>query len=768
MSRVEDSSVVVQTVLEEVKSSSSNIEQRVGTLDNSVIILGQTISGAQATIESIHSTTSALMASTTDASHTLERLVEGTTDTCKRTEQIENTARRIEDELVRRQPMLLEMFGHGLKRSIAKQLRHQRKKLEQSRGSNSDRRMHEDASLHTVCKATGPANVNNHEHDDDDNQKGPNSYTAWKLESSTSSERTLTKSSIFGTLTTQTWTTSSILKNSSENESDKERKITTVTTVRFLPAAWIFSRAFVVSYKYQRLHGTNWQHPLTSEMKLRTVNVIPDDSEIFQALRKLDIDRVTRLLDEGRASPFDVDDDGRNTLGYVALGARIIPEDDKSSMVDFESVQRRIENLFALVDLLIRNGVDAGEMDTGYMNTGYNPVMLFVACWFEHHRGVGDQFNDKLSFLLSKLLRNAKSDPFSRCEALLEVDTTGVLYTKCGFEFHGLANSLDDMLSFAALDSLVRQETWPLSWNPWQTSVAISLGLENFPDTYPSTVSAFVKFWVTSSATQIRVYLEAKQRFHRLLLCSGTVAKVSPECLLNAIDEIIHSGGEIIALLTENHYGDSGALAWVRERVRKLILVREYMIDILTTLLLTPTVQAELSRAPPLLDHFTEYAQCHNARTVRAWNDALIAVTRSLRNIHGDTKPQIQQLVEHAQLAHAVIDNEVTDGWETDSSGPQAHNPEDDLSGWETEEEWEEDRYMLNQAKDIHDEDAINLQIRSPECSGNFSDYDEDYWSHVYARIEGDGMDSPVSKESTRGTLKSILSTTRDLLAFIV
>ena len=48
--------------------------------------------------------------------------------------------------------------------------------------------------------------------------------------------------------------------------------------------------------------------------RLRTFNVVPDDSEIVKCVRRNDIDRLQTLLDKGEASPTDVDSRGFSLL----------------------------------------------------------------------------------------------------------------------------------------------------------------------------------------------------------------------------------------------------------------------------------------------------------------------------------------------------------------------------------------------------------------------------------------------------------------------
>lgn len=293
-----DSSMIVQTAVQDLTSLSSGtaqtasrIEQAVGTLNESMTMLGRTVSKAQAVIETIHSTTSALMVATNQPSNSASS---------NRSEQIESTSRIIKDVIFRREPVLPDAWGHDMKRTISETLRRNLKEMDRYPGEY----------------AQDPASNSTH-----DSQRRRNQSSSWRLESSTAHERILTRNTIFGTLSTHSWKTSRAKSRTCDDDGDL-RKETTVTTVRFSPAPWLSSKAFIFTFNALKLHGTTWKPPPPT-WGLRTVNIIPEDSAICRALQSLDIDSVRTLFDEGRASPFDVDVGGRNLLGFVSLGARV-------------------------------------------------------------------------------------------------------------------------------------------------------------------------------------------------------------------------------------------------------------------------------------------------------------------------------------------------------------------------------------------------------------------------------------------------------------
>ena len=121
----------------------------------------------------------------------------------------------------------------------------------------------------------------------------------------------------FGTIIVQITTASYVkrrpgVSNAGPEMATKEESQTTIT---FLPATWL------------SLSGAKFQYGAVTHpappWSLQGVNVIPDDSDIFLCCKTLDLDGIRNLFDAKHASPFDVDNEGRNLLGYLGLGARV-------------------------------------------------------------------------------------------------------------------------------------------------------------------------------------------------------------------------------------------------------------------------------------------------------------------------------------------------------------------------------------------------------------------------------------------------------------
>ncbi|KAK7409277.1 hypothetical protein QQX98_008517 [Neonectria punicea] len=344
---------------------------------------------------------------------------------------------------------------------------------------------------------------------------------------------------------------------------------------------------------------------------------------------------------------------------------------------------------------------------------------------------------------------SAKCDPFASRDALMLVGQDGRLF---GDEFPGLSKF---WVSFThvGLKSILRQETWPLSWSLHQPQAASNLGLLAFH----GSVEDFVCFWVTSTAKEVGTYLHGKSGLLQTFLSYNTVSSTNDWSMLEAIDEVIHSGAEIIALLSEHEYYGTGEPPWLRHRFKKQVMVTRYMIEILTLLFEAIPRQTFLDDNS-VLDEFTQHAQRHNARTLCAWKQALVGVTRGSSEDETDVWDQEPLPADEGN----GVNSKDRDGWETENSR-ESHDLE-----WETEEEYEEG-FMLDTAVDKDHWDDANRQISRPRGSngGYHADYDEEYWSHIYDLIEQSNLDQGVPNHS-EGALRRIAKATRNFLSYIV
>ncbi|KAK4203425.1 hypothetical protein QBC40DRAFT_24004 [Triangularia verruculosa] len=571
------------------------------------------------------------------------------------------------------------------------------------------------------------------------------SASRWVRKSSTITWNRTARYTLFGTLIAQTVNTS-YTRASSGKTNDKEEDLMirseSQTTITFLPAPWLSWAGAKFQYGAIVRPAPKWS--------LRAVNVISEDSEIFTALKDLDVFCVRDLFDSGQASPFDVDDGGRNLLGHLALGSRIL---DKNAVLPPKAqIDDRLELFEVLLEMLLSYGVDASEFDLHE----YNPLILVMSCWFEYKADVGELYNDKLQHILNRLLRSARSDPLVSWAGISAVADLDSYYTLEEFPNDTSGRQVREIAS-STIRVLLAQDVWEweLPWaNPEQVTLACSLGYNAFP----KSVRFFVGFWVTSTHEQAMSYLERKKVLIDSLIQNSGELRLRHSAWEKALHATIHGGAEVIALLSEHDRGAHRA-PWLRHRFRKLVLVRKHMLYTLTLLL---RLGGKALADPQLLDRVSEHAESHNARTFFAWSTALKKAGQSFGHV-----PPEQCF---SRSSDEVDEVDEVDEWETERSVAS-----DSDSGWETVEEWEEG-YSVKTAIDREKQEDYGDNLEVCSCGrqkhrGDDIDfnYDEEYWEHVYSRIETSNYDSPpkVSKSDTLKRLKAAASAARDFISYI-
>lgn len=141
----------------------------------------------------------------------------------------------------------------------------------------------------------------------------------WRKVSSTSTRRAFSRISLFGKIIITTTTTT--YSGNVSLDGRKSQKEVSHTTVVYVPAFWMFGTGVLLKYISGKLMGEISQPKPAFSM--RTINVIPGESEIVTACMALDLTAIRSLFDLGRASPFDVSENGRNLLQYTIVGIKV-------------------------------------------------------------------------------------------------------------------------------------------------------------------------------------------------------------------------------------------------------------------------------------------------------------------------------------------------------------------------------------------------------------------------------------------------------------
>lgn len=183
------------------------------------------------------------------------------------------------------------------------------------------------------------------------------------------------------------------------------------------------------------------------------------------------------------------------------------------------------------------------------------------------------------------------------------------------------------------LETLVRESDWPIPWDSEQVSLLCSLVQFCYsPDL--DDISEYVEFWVTSPHEEVKTYLQAKSALLEMIFSRQRVEDAG-RWARDLLHKTIHDGAETIALLTEHDHHVKGA-PWIRHRVKKLVLIRAFLVD--TMGLILTTWRHELA-VPYIIRELTEHAMRHNLRTMSIWKQALRKAQQDSQR-HGVVTPK--------------------------------------------------------------------------------------------------------------------------------
>ncbi|KAK4210884.1 hypothetical protein QBC37DRAFT_447353 [Rhypophila decipiens] len=297
---------------------------------NQTVSIRKTVSDTQTAVESIQSVVTTTQNAIGTTSVTVQHLANETVP-------IRATVQRIEDDLIQRQPMLFAAFGHDIKNAIAQELQQVSREIQASNAAstggasveminarNSERALVSDGrGFPSDCRDSCFLNA---------------PQSKWKREFSTMSTGFWVRSMIFGQLRTKTLTVF-YSKSDPDTRVHEQHKEETVTQVEFFPATWLTARAFILTYNAIKCFGTGQSSPAPA-FGLRTVNVIPIQSEIIQAVGRADIHTVRNRFQTGRATPFDVDTRGWNLLQNATFRCGVSLLSFSLSTPPFPSIRR--------------------------------------------------------------------------------------------------------------------------------------------------------------------------------------------------------------------------------------------------------------------------------------------------------------------------------------------------------------------------------------------------------------------------------------------
>lgn len=287
----------------------------------------------QHTMEEIRDTSSTLMSSSTrivevtnETNTYMGKLVYSTEQIRGMTEKITDAAQNLAQEARVYQPRMRDILEEAVDCAVKKSLKHHFEQYSRSRMTEPEliNTLNENGGSYRqitdTTRAVTPMTSLPRDEECILRTASGDPADSWIKQSLVETRSHLTRNNTIGTISIRT-TTVSYARKRAENHQTETKQIST-TTVIILPAPWLTHRGSVFRYE-----STEFSSPLGKRYIphwwLSSVNIIPWYSEIFEACSRHDLSTVRNLFDRGHASPYDVDENGRNLLAYVAIGTNV-------------------------------------------------------------------------------------------------------------------------------------------------------------------------------------------------------------------------------------------------------------------------------------------------------------------------------------------------------------------------------------------------------------------------------------------------------------
>ena len=173
-------------------------------------------------------------------------------------------------------------------------------------------------------------------------------------------------------------------------------------------------------------------------------------------------------------------------------------------------------------------------------------------------------------------------------------------------------------MSKFALFSFLSQKEWQITLDRDQLNEMWSASALHWSHGCIQYVRVHVRFWVISSAEQVEKYLYSRLNVISRFL-EYDLLDLKPggsHCVIKALHKAIHQGGEVIILLSEHKYRQTGQQPWIHHRFKKLVITERWLSKTIKLLL----SQGISDVAYPYFFHgLSLHAQNHNARTLCVW-----------------------------------------------------------------------------------------------------------------------------------------------------
>lgn len=297
-----------------------------GAIQNTVEEISDKSSSLQSTTGQVITITQETLAMMNESHTKVDRICYNTELIRAMAERLESAQQSLVKETLDDQKISLESVKKEVNRSVSRTLRRHLAEHFESLSADQVRQYPGDSeaidSQHSGFPGRTPEFRRYYSWNEDRNASKADVETLpeqWIKTSSIDSRRSLIQNATFGTLSIRTTTASHFRK---VGKGPPETKQVSTNTLTFFPPSWLSSQGAVM--RYQRLEFSNTAGcQMIPHWSLSSVNIVPETSEIIEACQHHDLRTVCELFSQGRASPYDVDEGGRNLLGWVAVGLQV-------------------------------------------------------------------------------------------------------------------------------------------------------------------------------------------------------------------------------------------------------------------------------------------------------------------------------------------------------------------------------------------------------------------------------------------------------------
>ncbi|KAI2627803.1 hypothetical protein GGR54DRAFT_652638 [Hypoxylon sp. NC1633] len=273
-------------LLQEVNKSVSDLALKQAASSSSSLAIQESLKALNSVMSDLNAACSQISATTSHTHMMIMHLAAETQKSREESSKVEAASLNLLNDALSRQPELLQSLNRsdGLRNQVKQALREHAKQHSRQPERMADQNTRSKSAT-TLTLQPGSGIIRN----------APNQCTdQWLKESSSSNHRVLVQTGLFGTIQVMTTTvTYSSQKRPSEGHTKKQE--ISHSLIMYWPDTWLLRTGVILKRTTWKLLGESWQPMPDFSFSLRTINLIPEDSDIIDAWMNLDLASILTL-----------------------------------------------------------------------------------------------------------------------------------------------------------------------------------------------------------------------------------------------------------------------------------------------------------------------------------------------------------------------------------------------------------------------------------------------------------------------------------------